>query len=243
MPTYWHPRFLLSGAPVGKFEVGVIAAGYPRFSACTKDVIELAPRITAGFICLGYGVETPSEFAGVCVVCADVAVVFNIARAACKSEDNATVGNDRSARVFETLGVVGNRRFPNLFARARVECDESRIGCCLNNFVVVDSDITHVLTIRRASPVFPNQLACFAVQSLNDIARIDEINDSLVDQRRRLGIAFVHIPHPFEAEAVDIGGVYLIERAKAVRVVAATYHRPVGGIWRFEHRIGHWHKR
>ena len=28
-----------------------------------------------------------------------------------------------------------------------------------------------------------------------------------------------------------------------MRVVAAAYHRPVGGIWRFEHRIGYWYKR
>ena len=89
-------------------------------------------------------------------------------------------------------------------------------------------------------PVFPDQIAGCRVERLNDAARIRQIHDAVVNERRGLiGAGIVHRPGPRELHLVDILLVDLCERAVAPVVVRPPPVQPVAGGRIAQHLLRH----
>ena len=92
---------------------------------------------------------------------------------------------------------------------------------------------------RGAGAVLPDQVAGCRIERLNDAARIRQIHDAVVDERRRLLRAgVVHRPRPRELKLPDVLAGDLIERAVAPGVVGAPPVQPVAGRGIAQHRLG-----
>ena len=94
----------------------------------------------------------------------------------------------------------------------------------------------------RADAVFPDQFARAGVQRLHDVAGVGEIDDSVVDDRRRLiGAAARSWPTPTPVADPSRCRLDLRQRAVAPGLIVAADHQPVAGIGIAQHLVGDRH--
>src|SRR4029434_7180888 len=132
-----HPRLRLRRAPVGEIEIGIVAAGDPRFAAGAEQVRQAAPRIAAGFADAGDREESPQLLAGLGVVGADEALLLDILLTAAHALDDFSFGDERTAR---TAAAVRHQLVPGDLAGPGIERDEVRIAHRDIELVVVERD-------------------------------------------------------------------------------------------------------
>src|SRR5207247_10383763 len=77
--------------------------------------------------------------------------------------------------------------------------------------------------------VLPQQIALHRVQCLDDAARIGQIHDAVVHERRGLLVSRSDGPGPGELELPDVLAIDLIERTVAPAIVRTSPVKPVGG--------------
>jgi hypothetical protein len=93
---------------------------------------------------------------------------------------------------------------------------------------------------RGAGAVLPDQIAGCRIERLNDAARIRQIHDAVVDERRRLLRAgVVHRPRPRQLKLPDVLAGDLIERTVAPGIVGAPPVQPVTRRRIAEHCLRH----
>ena len=204
----------------------------------------LPQRVAARLAGVRDRVELPQLLAGRRVVGADEAAVRTVAGAALQPLNDLAARDDRSAGVRKPLRAIGDGRFPDLFAVARVERDEARVGGRDDQLVLVDRDVAHRAHAdlrQRPDFVLPDQLAGAAVERLDDVARVDQIDDAVVDERHGLVRAalFADRPDPGELQILDVVARDLVERAVAPALIVAARHQPVAGGRVAQHRVGH----
>ena len=237
MARYRHPGLLLCCAPVGELQVGVVGTCYPGFTAGAKDVVEPAPGVAAGLAHLGNSFKLPKQLTIIGVVSADVAVLRDIACAACKPQDDLAICDYRPRRIRKALAVIRNYSFPYLLTGARIQSNQAGIRGGLDDLVLVHRNIPHVLAIGWATPVLPDEFASFAIQRLDNVTGINQVDNPVVDQWRGFRVALMHIPDPLKGQVAHIVLVDLIERAVGVGVIVATMHGPVIGAGVSQHGI------
>ena len=214
-------------APVGELQVGIVGTGYPGFTAGAKDVVEATPGVAAGFSHLRNSFKLPKQLTIIGVIGTDVAVLRDIARAARQPQDHLAISDYRARGVRKALAVICDYSFPYLFTGARIQGNQAGIRGGLDDLVLVHRNIPHVLAIGRATPVLPDEFASLAVQRLDNVTGINQVDNPVVNQRRRFRVALMHIPDPLKGQVAHIALVDLIERAVGVGVVVATMHGPV----------------
>ena len=241
-----HPRLGLRDAPVGEVQIGIVAAGDPGLAALAEGVGDLAPRLPAGLAGVRQRVELPGELPGRGVVGADEAAVGAEARAALQPLDHLAARHDRTARVREPQGPVGDHRRPDVLAVARVESDQPGIGGGENDLVLVDREVAH-----RPHPdlldgtdlVFPDEIARRRVDRLHDVPRLHDVHRAAVDDRHVLVRADVvpDRPDPRQPQVLHVVAGDLGERAVAPRLVVAARHQPVARRRIAQHLVGDRH--
>src|SRR6185503_8959403 len=113
-----HPRLRLRDAPVGRVEIGVVAARDPRVAAGAIDILNIAPGVAARCAGRRDGREFPEPVAVVGVVGADEALFLAELRAAAHALQYFAADDERTARDLETtLGAIADHGFPNDLAR------------------------------------------------------------------------------------------------------------------------------
>jgi hypothetical protein len=123
--------------------------------------------------------------------------------------------------------------------------DEPRVGGRVKDLVAVDGEAPRRPEHRArigADPVLPDQIARPAVECLNHVPRVGQVDDAVVHERHGLVPApFVHRPDPREREPADVLTGDLGQWAVAPPLVVAPRHQPVAGIWIAQHGIGDGH--
>ncbi len=206
-PADRHPGLRLRRSPVSQIQIGIVAAGDPRLAARPEQVRELAPGVSAGFPLLSDRVEPPQLLARRRIVRADEALLFPVGLTSAKSLNHLALRHDRAAaRAVVALRPIADRGLPHGLAGLRVERDQPRVAGCRKHLVVVDGDPAHRGAVRvRAVAVFPDQVAGTAIDRLHDVAGVVEIDDPVVNDRRRLIRAtFIHGPDPLQAQVLHI---------------------------------------
>ena len=240
-----HPWLRLRRAPIGQIEIGIVAAGDPRLAADAQVIRQFAPRLRSRLAGSRDRVEFPQLLAGCRIVPADPAAVVPVPIASDKAVDDDAFDHDGAGGVCVALRAVGNGRRPHLFAGACVERDEPRVGCRDEHPVLVDRHVAHrgdPSRLVRAHMVFPNELAGSRVERLDEIQRVGEIHDAVVNDGRRLvGLAFVHRPGPCELQLLDVVARDLRERTVTPALIITARHQPVAGIRAAQHLVGDRH--
>ena len=85
--------------------------------------------------------------------------------------------------------------------------------------------------------MFPDQIPCPAIQGLNHVAGIDQIDDAAIHERSGFRVAVVHVPNPLELQSADVARIDLVEPAVALSVVIAPHHGPVRWVRVPEHFV------
>ena len=100
------------------------------------------------------------------------------------------------------------RGLPGDLAGAGVQRVEAGVGGCEEQLVIVNRQRARGPVGAggfRADAILPDQLARAAVERLQGIARVGEIDDSVVDDGRGLvGSAVVHGPHPGQLQTLHV---------------------------------------
>ena len=236
-----HPRLRLRRAPERQVQHGIVAAGDPRLAARAEQRGQRAPRVASLLALRCHGVESPQLFAGRRVVRADEALLLAIRLTAAESLDDLALRDERAAaRAVVAFRAIADRGVPHGLAGSRVERHQVRVARRQEDLVVIQRDAAHRGAVRvGAVAVLPNQFAGLPVERLQDVARVVEEDDAVVNDRRRLiGAAFVHRPDPFQLQILHVVGGDLVQRAEIRRVVIAADHQPVGRIRIAQHRLG-----
>ncbi len=140
--------------------------------------------------------------------------------------------------------MIGHGHVPDGLARARVEGDQVRVQRGRKNFVLIDGQVAHGAgpnaQARGPQAIFPDEVSRAAIERLQDVVRIGEVDDAVVDQRRRLirSDAVVHGPGPGQLELLHVVPRDLRKRAVIPRLIAAADHYPIGGIGMQQHLVG-----
>jgi hypothetical protein len=74
--AHLHPRLGLRHAPVRQVQLGIVAAGDPGFRADAQHVGQIAPGVAARLVRARDGVESPQQFSGGGIECADEAALI-----------------------------------------------------------------------------------------------------------------------------------------------------------------------
>ena len=141
------------------------------------------------------------------------------------------VRDDRSAREGEAELRVGDRGVPDQLAGLGVERDEVGVAGRDDQLVVVDRLVARAARVHLVGKlvlVFPDQLARRAVESLDQLGRVLDVDDPVMDERCLLGPPpRRHAPCPCELQLAHVVLVDLVERAVAPAVVGPPPHQPV----------------
>ena len=193
---------------------------------------------------LGDRVEPPQLFARGGVVRADEALFFAVGRASAQSLNQLALGQEgAAARAVVALRAIPDGSLPDGLAGPGIERNQLRVAGCREYLVLVNGDPAHRGAVRvRAVAVFPDQIARAAINRLHDVARVVEIDDPVVHERRRLiRAAFIHRPDPLKAQILHVVARDLIQRTVIRSVVVASNHEPVVRTGIAQHRVGHRH--
>src|SRR5262249_2132765 len=171
---------------VREVEIGIVTAGDPCVAAGPKHVGELAPAVASRLSGMWNGIEPPELLARSGVIRADETTLFFEAVATLKALQHLAFDNDGTTGVREPLGSVRNHGLPDQPAAPRVECYQVRVARGEENPVLVDGESAvggaakaHFAT----SPILPNQITRLAIKCLNDVARVLEVDDAVVNER------------------------------------------------------------
>ena len=213
-----------------EIELGIVGelsphAGHPAL---------LVRRAGPGFVARLSGTRNqlvaPQLAAGLRVVAGDVAgEARDLARAA---GDDDAVRDDRTGGVAdeETAAAIG---LPHLLAGARVQRDDEIVPGHGEDAIAIERDGALALSVRRGElrgrrqrvAVFPEQIAVRRIDRLDHVARIAEIHDAVVDERRGLVDARLHDARPRELQRLDVGLVDLLKRAVTPGLIVAAMDR------------------
>ena len=231
-PAHRHPGLCLRHRPVEQAQFRVVAARNPGVAAAALHERQIAPGFAARFAGPGDGVRTPPFLARFRVVRRNEATLLVVADAAVDAVDHQSVNDDRTARVGVALRRIGDLRLPERPAAARVERKHGRVLGGDEDLVAPDREVAELVEPTRQvafqpTPVLPDQRAGVGLQRLDDVARIGQVHDAVVNERRRLIHAVRHRPRPHQAQIAHVPGVDLVERAVTLAVVGAPEHQPV----------------
>ena len=193
--------------------------------------------------------RSAKDLARVGVEAGDVtALVFSrrlVALAAAETLDHFAINDERAGRIAEALGVVPDHRIPHGLPGAGIERKHVRVRRGDVEPVLIDRHVAHGAVAaadrtRRAEAVFPQKLAGAPIERLDDVVDIVEIDNPVVDERRRFARAraVIHRPHPGEAQIADILFGDLLEPAMAPALITAARHQPIVGAGVLQHRVG-----
>ncbi len=91
---------------------------------------------------------------------------------------------------------------------------------------------------RQVALVLPDEIAAGGIERLHLVGVVEDEEDAVVHDRRRLGRAIGQRPGPDQLEILDVGLVDLLERAVAPCVVGSPPHQPVAGGRIAQHVVG-----
>ena len=155
--------------------------------------------------------------------------------AALETGNDLPADDEARRRVREPLFGIGHRDIPSHRAAPRVERHDVSIAGVHENPILVDTQAAEraelVLLARfggKLAPVLPQQLAGRGIQGLHRAARVGQIHDAVMNQRRRLLVASLHRPRPGKTQLPDVLPVDLVERAISRTVVGTAPVQPVG---------------
>ena len=235
-------RLGLRRTPVDESGDRVIAPGHPGVASRAKQERQIAPGVAAALAGASDGRGSPEQPAGAAVDADDVAGVVTVTPAACHPGDDRPIDDDRSVRKGVAFLAARDRRIPARLARPRVQPDDVRIESVQDDQILVDGKAAH---LRRASPplvhlaaILPQEVARARVERLDHIARVRDIHDAVVHDRRRLRHPGFEAPGPNEPEFIHVAPVDLIERAVPPPIEGAPPAQPVGGVGILQHRVG-----
>jgi len=241
-----RPWLGLRNAPIREVQLGIIAAGNPRFTAAAQRVRQRAPGVTAGLSLSRHGVELPELPARLGVVGADEAAgVLLEPRAAAESLKDLSVDCDGAARIEESQCPIRDPRLPREPAVAGVDRHQLRVVGGKEDLVLIDRQAAQRRRGGNAEIVFPDEIARPRIEGLQHVSAVQEIHDAVVNDRGRLipsrSPALVHRPDPLHPQVVHVVPCDLVQRAVVPCVVGAAHDQPVAGIGIAEHRVGDRH--
>src|SRR5262249_29462062 len=158
----------------------IVTAGDPHFSAGAILVGKIAPGVSSGVTSGCNGVKAPQLLSGLGVVSAKETFFFLISLAVAEALEHFAVNNERTAGVVIALC---NFSIPSHFSVAGIKCFYA-VAARKIEFVLIKRYTAH--RDISAQMVFPNDFAGGAIDRLDDSARVCEINDPIVDNRRWL---------------------------------------------------------
>ena len=218
-------------APVDEVQFRIVGTGDPgRRSTLFPRVA--GPGLVPRFSGTGNGVETPGPLAGGGVV--GIQESPDAVFPARDAHDDLVLHGQRRHRDAVALVVLGHLRLPDDGARLGVQGHElgvqrSQVDPAVQNghspvhLAAADAD-----AFRQFVPVLPVGPAGPDVQRQGVAGRLRHVHDVVDHQRRGLHLLqALELERPVQAEAVDIGGVDLVQAAVAPTPVTAGIGEPV----------------
>src|SRR5262249_16431499 len=184
----------------------------PGRAAVARLHRQAVPGVEVGIARLRDGVHAPLLGAGLGIVAGDeTAAGLGIAAAGHALHDRA-VGHERAASVAPALVPVGGGVIGDDLAGLGVERDEVRVRGRDDQLVLVDRHVALGERIaglgdelrRQVALVLPDQVAVGGIERLHLVGIVEDEEDAVVHDRRRLGGTGGQRPGPRELEIIDI---------------------------------------
>ena len=217
----------------------VVAAGNPDRAAVAVLVGQAVPGVAPGRVGRRDGVEPPALLAGLRVEADDEVAA---ARAAGGAHHHRAARHQRAAGQAHALAGADYLRLP--FHRAGPDVERHHVQVRGRQVQPLAVDGHAALEARRdvarqAAGVLPEQVSAGGVERVHLVAEAVHEQHAVVHDWGRLARPGRQRPRPRGAQAADVGGRDLPQRAVARRVVGAPPQQPVAVVRILQHGVGH----